>query len=478
MQQNIKLYNTLTRKKELFRPRKKGRVGLYTCGPTVYNFAHIGNLRTYVFEDILRRTLEYGGYAVRHVMNITDVGHLTSDADAGEDKLEQKAVQEKESPWDIARFYTTAFLEDIAKLNIQKAHVLAPATKYIPEQVALIKKLFKNRYAYDTPEAVYFDASKFKGYGKLSGQKLAQKKVGARSEVVAGEHKKHPYDFALWFKRVGRFKNHLMHWPSPWGEGFPGWHIECSAISTKFLGQPFDIHTGGVDHIAVHHTNEIAQSEAAHKKSLAAFWLHGEFLSTGKEKMSKSKENFLTLNSILAKEIDPLAFRYLILTAHYRSKLKFTWASLAAAERALQKLRDFVAGIATINPPLTKMGVRGVSTLSSFQTKFDKAIFDDLNTPVAIATLWDLIHAYRKSSAKFDAKKLLNLIYDFDQVLGLNLKSAPAGKLPAEIEALLKTREDYRREKNWAAADKTRKKIETLGYRVEDTPSGPVAKKI
>ena len=474
----LKLFNTLTRKKELFRPIKTGRVGLYTCGPTVYNFAHIGNLRTYVFEDILRRTLEYGGYKVKHVMNITDVGHLTSDADAGEDKLEREAVQEKKSPWDIAKFYTQAFLEDIARLNIKQADVLAPATEYIPAQVALIKKLFKNGYAYDTVEAVYFDVSRFKWYGKLSGQKLSQKKIGAREEVVGGEHKKHPYDFALWFKRVGRFKKHIMHWLSPWGDGFPGWHIECSAISAKHLGQPFDIHTGGVDHIAVHHTNEIAQSEAAHKKPLAKFWLHGEFLLTGKDKMSKSKENFFTLNSILAKDIDPLAFRYLTLTAHYRSKINFTWASLGASARALAKLREFVATLnAAPKIPTTEKNSHAKTALETYRKRFDAGLADDLNTPVAVAALWDLVRARRKSPKKFDVKKTLNLIYDFDAVLGLNLTSTSATKISAAIETLLKDREQYRQTKNWTEADKTREKIEKLGYRIEDTPTGPLVKK-
>ena len=256
----MKIYNTLSRKKETFKPIHKNRVGLYTCGPTVYNYAHIGNLRTYIFEDILERTLKYNGYGVRRVMNITNVGHLTSDADAGEDKIEKRAKTEKKTPSQIATFYTRAFLNDIRKLNIKRPLILAPATKYIKEQQALIKELFKKGYAYETPAAIYFDVTKFKGYGKLSGQSLKEKITTARKEVVKDPLKKSAADFVLWFKLVGRFKNHIQRWQSPWGKGFPGWHIECSAISRKFLGQPFDIHTSGVDHIGTHHENEIAHS--------------------------------------------------------------------------------------------------------------------------------------------------------------------------------------------------------------------------
>ena len=316
----LKLYNTLTCKKEIFKPLRKDRVGLYTCGPTVYNYAHIGNLRTYVFEDILRRTLEYAGFKVRHVMNITDVGHLVSDADEGEDKLEKGARREGKSVWDITKFYTDAFLKDIEKLNIKKANYILPATKYIKEQIKIIEVLFKKGYAYETPQAVYFNVSKFKNYTKLSRQKLSQKITGAREEVVVDTQKRNPYDFALWFKVVGRFEHHTMRWPSPWGIGFPGWHIECSAISSSKLGQPFDIHTGAVDHINVHHTNEIAQSEVAFGKPLAKIWMHGEFLLIDSSKMAKSRDNFFTLETTINKGFTPLAFRYLVLNAHYRSK--------------------------------------------------------------------------------------------------------------------------------------------------------------
>ncbi len=260
MNAELSFYNYLSRKKEVFHPIHPGWVGLYTCGPTVYNYQHIGNYRTYIFEDVLRRTLESNGLKVKHIMNITDVGHLTSDADEGEDKLEKGALREGKTPWEIAKFYTDAFVTDTEKLNIEKPTILTPATAHIKKQIALVKKLFETGYAYDTDEAVYFDVSKFKGYEKLSRQKLSEIKTGAREEVVTHTQKHNPHDFVLWFKTVGKFEHHLMHWSSPWGEGFPGWHLECSAISTNYLSQPFDIHTGGVDHIYPHHTNEIAQS--------------------------------------------------------------------------------------------------------------------------------------------------------------------------------------------------------------------------
>ncbi|KKU04579.1 MAG: Cysteine-tRNA ligase, partial [Parcubacteria group bacterium GW2011_GWA2_45_30] len=339
------MVNTLTRKKEIFRPIHKNWVGLYTCGPTVYNYAHIGNLRTYIFEDVLRRTLEYAGYKIKHVMNITDVGHLTSDADEGEDKLEKEARQEKKSVWDIAEFYTGAFLNDISRLNIKRAGVLAPATKNIKQQITLIKKLFQKGFAYETTQAVYFDVSKFKTYTKLSRQRIDEKITAARAEVIQDPKKKNPPDFALWFKRIGKFKNHALHWSSPWGDGFPGWHIECSAISTKYLGQPFDIHTGGVDHISVHHTNEIAQSEGAFGKPLVKYWMHGEFLLLDQARMGKSVGNFITLNTLVEKGFNPFAFRYLALGAHYRSKLNFTWESLEAAKCSLERLYDFTKKI-------------------------------------------------------------------------------------------------------------------------------------
>lgn len=467
----VKLYNTLTRKKETFKPIHKNQVGLYTCGPTVYNYAHIGNLRTYIFEDVLRRVLKYAGYKVKHVMNITDVGHLTSDTDEGEDKIEREAKKENHSVWEIAQFYTTAFLRDIKRLNIKKAAVLAPATKHIPEQIKLIEALFKKRYAYETPQAVYFDVLKFKNYTRLSKQKLDAMLKGARNEVVTDPKKKNPHDFALWFKRVGRFKNHIMHWPSLWGDGFPGWHIECSAISTAYLGQPFDIHTGGVDHIAVHHTNEIAQSEGAVDKPLARYWMHGEFLLIDAARMGKSAGNFFTLDTLVQKGFDPLAFRYLVLTAHYRSKLNFTEESLGAARNSLERLYNFITRLKYAKT------VQNRALNSSWRKQFEKALFDDLDTPKALAAVWKLISDCNKYPSKYNPKNVLVLLYDFDAVLGLGLKKVKKEKIPARIQKLAKKREGYRQKKQWKEADLIRKEISGAGWMVDDTPKGSALKK-
>ena len=472
----IKLYNTLTRKKEIFRPIHKNWVGLYTCGPTVYNYAHIGNLRTYIFEDVLRRTLEYAGYKIKHVMNITDVGHLTSDADEGEDKLEKEARQEKKSVWDIAEFYTGAFLNDISRLNIKRAGVLAPATKNIKQQITLIKKLFQKGFAYETTQAVYFDVSKFKTYTKLSRQRIDEKITAARAEVIQDPKKKNPPDFALWFKRIGKFKNHALHWSSPWGDGFPGWHIECSAISTKYLGQPFDIHTGGVDHISVHHTNEIAQSEGAFGKPLVKYWMHGEFLLLDQARMGKSVGNFITLNTLVEKGFNPFAFRYLALGAHYRSKLNFTWESLEAAKCSLERLYDFTKKIRSERLSRLNPGNHYRSSASIVKA-FRGAVLDDLNTSKTLSVVWDLIHAYNKNPARYRTQEVLRMLYEFDKVLGLGLKNIKSEKIPANILKLGKEREAFRQAKKWQEADDLRKKITEAGYEIKDLPHGPQIKK-
>ena len=469
----VKFYNTLTRKKEVFKPLHDKRVGLYTCGPTVYNFAHIGNLRTYIFEDVLQRTLEYNGYKVKRAMNITDVGHLTSDADTGEDKIELEAKNEKRSVWEIAKFYTKEFLNDLKELNVKKPEIIVPATKTVVDQIKIIKILIGKKYAYETSKAIYFDVRKFKNYNKLSRQPLSQKIIAAREEVVEDPEKKYPADFALWFKLVGRYKDHTMRWPSPWGLGFPGWHIECSAISTKYLGQPFDIHTGGVDHIGTHHTNEIAQSEAAFSKTLAKLWMHGEFLITNESKMAKSGERFITLKMLKNRSFDPLAFRYLVLTAHYRSKLNFTWKSLEAAQNALDKLRKAVIDL-KIKLPKSKIQkhpykLENVSMLKKkFTDEFKKYINDDLDTPGALALLWEMV-----KSEKLNAKTKYALIANFDKIFSLELTKTESKKISPQILKLVESREKYRQEKNFSKADKLRKKIESLGWNVEDTPGGP-----
>jgi cysteinyl-tRNA synthetase len=460
----LNLYNTLSRKKEELKPIHKDWVGLYTCGPTVYNYAHIGNLRTYIFEDILERVLQYDGYNVRRVMNITDVGHLTGDSDNGEDKLDKEALEQKKPVEEIAQFYTDAFFDDLAKLNIKKPDVIAPATKHIKEQIALIETLFQQGVAYDTPHAVYFDVTKFKDYGKLSGQSLKEKMVGARDEVVVDDDKKHPADFALWFKLEGKFKQHLLHWPSPWGEGFPGWHIECSAISRHFLGQPLDIHTGGVDHIGTHHENEIAQSEAAYGVPLAHIWMHGEFLLINEGKMAKSEKNFLTLSDVEKKGYNPLVFRYMVLGANYRTKLNFTWESMDAAKNGLERLYR------TIYDQKKFKGEESGDGLKKYEELFAKVLDDDLNTSQALAVLHEML----ESPASADAK--LALAKKFDSVLGLRL-DIPMEYSPEKDEEVAQKAKEYeklRTNKQFVQSDALRKEIEGLGYEVRDTESGPV----
>ncbi|TSC68493.1 MAG: cysteinyl-tRNA synthetase [Parcubacteria group bacterium Gr01-1014_66] len=470
------LYNTLSRKKEIFKPIQKDQVGLYTCGPTVYDFPHLGNYRTYIFEDVLRRTLTYQKFRVTHIMNITDVGHLTSDADAGEDKLEKGAAREGKTVREIAQFYTDAFLKDLALLNIKRAHKLIPATSAIKEQIALIQQLFKKGYAYETPEAVYYDVSRFRNYTKLSGQKLEQKKTGARKEVATETTKQHPQDFALWFKRIGRFAHHTMHWNSPWGDGFPGWHIECSAISTKYLGQPFDIHTGGVDHISVHHPNEIAQSEGAYGKPLARFWMHGEFLLIDRAKMAKSAGNFYTLSSLTEKGYPPLSFRYLVLGAHYRKKLNFTRESLEAAKQSLEKLYEFVRELRT-TAPMPKNLQRHTKSLHIYAQKFAAAINNNLDTPHALSLVWMLIRAYHKNPLHYHPPSLLKLLFDFDTIFGLQLQNVQLEKIPREINTLVALRERHRKNNEWTQADMLRHQIDMEGFIVEDTPQGPRLKR-
>jgi len=459
----MKLYNTLTRKKEIFKPIKKNKVGFYSCGPTVYNYAHIGNLRTYVFADVLQRALEYNGYKVKRVMNITDVGHLTSDADVGEDKMEKEAKKEKKTVWEIAKFYEKAFLNDIKELNIKKppAGNIVNATKSIKDQQAIIKILVEKGYTYETTSAVYFDVAKFKDYGKLSGQSLEDKLTGVRDEVVEDAEKKNPADFALWFKLVGRHKDHAMHWPSPWGEGFPGWHIECSAISSKNLSQPFDIHTGGIDLIGTHHENEIAQSEAAFQKPLARFWAHGEFLVIDKGKMSKSKGNFITLQTLKGKGFNPISYRYLILTAHYRSILNFSWESMEAAERAYVNLISLVANINNSDAKAMRKHAKD----TKYKKQFEEHINDDIDTPKGLALLWSMVKDKELSS-----KTKIELVKNFDKVFALNLieSAKQAARIPVNIKKLAKERNEFRIKKNFKKSDEIRLKLANMGYRIED----------
>ena len=469
----LKFYNTLIRKKQIFKPLKKNKVGLYTCGPTVYRFAHIGNLRTFIFEDILKRILEYNNYKIKHVMNITDVGHLTSDADTGEDKLEKGAKREGKTVWEIAEFYTEAFRKDLARLNIKKPNTWVKATATIKDQIALIKILEKKGFTYQIEDGVYFNTSKLKTYGRLRGKKKIVLKAGARVAMVCG--KKNPTDFALW-KFSPKGVKRQMEWDSPWGIGFPGWHTECVAIGIKNLGVPFDIHCGGIDLIPVHHTNEIAQAEAAYGKILANFWLHSEYLVLKEGKMAKSGGNIIILEDMIKKGFNPLAYRYLCLGTHYRSKLTFSWKSLEGAQNSLnnlyEKVKDFggdptSAKFADVGSPHASPSVK------IYQKKFLDFIQDDLNMPKALALMWQML-----KDKKISGKEKYKLLLDFDKIFGLDLGKIKNKEIPQEIKKLVEEREKDRQQKNWQKSDAIREKVQKLGYQIEDTAKGPKVKAI
>ncbi|KKS66738.1 MAG: Cysteine-tRNA ligase [Parcubacteria group bacterium GW2011_GWC2_42_6] len=472
----IYFYNTLTRQKEEFKPLVKNKVGFYACGPTVYNYPHIGNLRSYVFEDILRRVLEYNGYQIRHIMNITDVGHLTSDADTGEDKIEKGAKREGKTPKQIADFYTAVFKNNLKTLNIKMPDVLCRASEHIKEQISLIKILEKKGYAYRIEDGIYFDTSKDKDYGYLARLDITGLRAGARVETVPG--KKNITDFALW-KFTPKGAKRQQEWHSPWGVGFPGWHLECSAMSHKYLSDQFDIHCGGIDHIPVHHTNEIAQSQAAFGKIPARFWLHNNFLVVDGEKMAKSAEDFLTLDN-LAKTFNPLAYRYLLLTAHYRSKLNLVWKSLSATQTALNNLYETMTDLNTANNSdwrfaglLGILGIRSKKTrkilkkIEEYDNNFLTAVNDDLDTPKALSVLWQLL-----DDQEIPAPAKRRLILKFDKILGLNLDKVKKIEPPGEIKKLAAERELARQKKDWAKADSLRAQIEEQGWIVEDTDKG------
>ena len=456
----LQLYNSLDRKKSDFSPIQPGKVGLYTCGPTVYNFAHIGNLRTYIFEDILKRVLRYNDFDVKHVMNITDVGHLTGDRDMGEDKMEKGAQREGRTAWEIAEFYTQAFKSDIARLNIIEPDIWVKATDTIDEQIALIKILEEKGYSYRTSDGIYFDTSRFKDYTKLSHQDIESLREGAR--VEKNPEKRNATDFALWkFSPEGVRRQ--MEWDSPWGTGFPGWHIECSAMSMMYLGDLLDIHCGGTDHIDVHHTNEIAQSEAATGKRFFNYWMHGAFLIiAGGKKMAKSEENFLTLeNAFVKKDINPLVYRFAAFQTHYRKPMEYSEESIQAARNGLQHLQNQVRQVGQ-----NGAGRKGTVT-DEYKTRFLEAINDDLNMPRAMAVVQEML----KSSIG-DADKHATII-DYDRVLGLSLdKVDKPEELPQEINVLVAERQVARDAKDWAASDRLRDTIQDLGYLVQDTKEG------
>jgi len=461
----IRLYNTLTRKKQNFIPIKKGRVGIYSCGPTVYWNQHIGHMYAYTQWDVLVRFLRWEGYKVKWVMNITDVGHLTSDQDDGEDKMEKGAKREGLTVWQIAEKYIAQFLESMNLLNISRPDVLCRATEHISQQIELIKKIEARGFTYRTKIGLVFDTSKFPDYPKFARLNLKKQLPGARLEV--DPEKKSPWDFYLWI--YGR-PNHIMQWDSPWGRGFPGWHIECTAMSTYYLGSQFDIHTGGKDHIPIHHTNEIAQGYGAFGRQTANFWLHNGMLTVKGGKMSKSLGNIYTVQDLVAKDYHPLAFRYLVLNSHYRAGLDFTWEALEGAQKAYFRLLDFVRRWREEDGAEEKDNKLG----REFKDQFRKFLEDDLNIPAALAVVWDLTKSLLSPSTK------LNLIFDFDRVLGLKLKEEGEKEIniPKEIKKLAEKREELRRKKKWGEADKIRQKIEEKGWKVEDTAKGSKLKPV
>lgn len=466
----LTFYNTLTRKKEEFHSIDENRVRMYSCGPTVYSYAHIGNFRTYIFMDTLRRVLKYNGYELKHVMNITDVGHLESDADEGEDKMEKAARKEKKDPYEIANFYTKIFLKDMEKLNIDKPEIITKATENISQMIEYVKEIIKNGYAYETSKGIYFDISKLDKYPVLSNRKLDDQIAGARVDV--DPEKKNPYDFALWIKAP---ENHIMKWESPWGLSYPGWHLECSTMGRRFLGEEFDIHTGGVDHIPTHHENEIAQSKGATGKIPAHVWMHCEYLQVDGGKMSKSLGNTYTISQLEEKGISPLAFKLFCFTAHYRNKLNFTFEGAYGAQKALERLYD--SYIKNAN------GVDDVDEdiIKEYEERFLAYINDDMNMPGAMSVVWEIARNTKKSI------KFADLLLKFDKVLGLDMKNAEnyllefkheeSEELPEEIKALVEERKQARAEKNWAKSDEIRDRIISLGYSIKDTKDGIIVKK-
>ncbi|OGK39833.1 cysteine--tRNA ligase [Candidatus Roizmanbacteria bacterium RIFCSPHIGHO2_12_FULL_44_10] len=457
----MKLHNSKTRQIQQFEPLNPPQVTFYACGPTVYDYTHIGHLRTYTLDDILRRALEYNDYKVDCVMNITDVGHLTGDDDSGEDKLEKGARKFGKNVTEVAEFFTNFFLASNDALNIKRPTHLVKATDHIGDMIELIKRLEEKGFAYQTDEAVYFDISQFKNYGKLSGQKLEEKTVGSREEVHLDSGKKQTADFSLWFKKVGRFADHAMSWPSPWGDGFPGWHIECSAMSMKYLGETIDIHSGGIDHIPVHHENEIAQSEAATGKEFVRFWVHNEFLMIDGIKMSKSLGNLFTLDDVKAKGFDPLALRYLYFQTHYRQVMNFTWEALQAAQTALDRLRAAIIQLRA-QTQRAQLSEEKLASVQDFSAKFKTAVSNDLQLPQALAVVWEVIKSNIPSEDKLD------LLYEFDAVLGFNLRDYQEEVIPQEIIALAEKRQQARNAADFVAGDKIRTEIDAKGYLIDD----------
>lgn len=459
------VFNTLTKKKEEIIPIEEGKIRFYTCGPTVYNFAHIGNLRTYIFEDALKKSLSYMGYKVRHVMNITDVGHLESDGDTGEDKMALGASREKKSVWDIARFYEEAFLDDCAKLNIERPTVICRATEHIQDMIEFVKLLEEKGFTYMANGNVYFSIDKFHAYNKLANLSMEELRAGSRVDV--DQHKKNPLDFVLWFTN-SKFTNQIMQWNSPWGTGFPGWHIECSAMSVKYLGERIDIHCGGVDHIPVHHTNEIAQSESALGHKWVNYWMHGEFLVMDNEKISKSKGDFLTVNKLVEKGYSPLDFRYFCLQSRYRKQLSFSFDNLEDAANSLNRLRSRIRHVWENR---TKGEQIDESKIKNFKDKFIAKISDDLNIPNAFSVLSEVLR-----NGELNNSEKYYLVQDFDKVLSLELdedKKFSSGDSNAQwIQKLIDERNKARKDKNWTRADEIRNLLLEENIELVDSREG------
>jgi cysteinyl-tRNA synthetase len=468
----LKLFNTLSRAKEEFIPIEPGKVSMYSCGPTVYNFMHIGNLRTFLFEDILLRVLKYNDYEVKYIMNITDVGHLVSDSDEGDDKMEKSAKQSGKSVWDIAEFYTDAFLSDIKRMNIIPPYKYTKATDYISQQIDMVKCLEEKGYTYITEDGVYYDTSKFPDYGKLARLDIKGLQKGARVEF--SNEKKNITDFALW-KFLPKDKKREMEWDSPWGKGFPGWHIECSAMSKAELGVHFDIHASAIDHIPIHHTNEIAQSEACNGEKYVNYWIHGDFLDMGSEKMSKSLGNFVTLQSLIDNGYDPLDYRYFLLMAHYRKKLKFSNEAMEAARSGYKNLKNKINNL-RLNASISEDAEVSKSVIE-WKYKFSNVINDDLNMPEAMAVLWDML-----KTENLDSSEKLYLAYDFDRIFGLDLDKVKdetnVADIPDEIRQLSEQRTEAKRNKNFKLSDELRDKIKEKGYEILDKKEGVEIKKI
>ena len=468
------LYNSLTRKKELFVPNHPDIVKMYTCGPTVYHYAHIGNLRSYIMEDVLEKYLRYSGYNVKRVMNITDVGHLSSDGDTGEDKMLKGAKREHKSVMEIAKMYTDAFFEDCRKLNIKRPDVVEPATNCIADYIRIIETLLEKGYAYRAGGNVYFDTSKLERYYVFNDHNEEDLEVGVREGVEEDENKRNKNDFVLWFTK-SKFEDQALKWDSPWGVGYPGWHIECTAISLKHLGEDMDIHCGGIDNAFPHHTNEIAQSEAYLGHKWCNYWFHVHHLNTSDGKMSKSKGEFLTVSLLEQKGYDPLVYRLFCLQSHYRRNLVFTWENLDNAAVTYQKL---VAKIAALKDG----GEVDAEAFAALKQRFETALNGDLNTSLAVTAIYDVLKAKTNDATKLAA------IRDFDTVLGLNLIEA-AEKLRAqqpqeeygsdpEIDALVASRAEAKKAKNWAEADRIRDELKAQGIEIIDTPQGAKWKRI